>query len=115
MSQGALADDRHDKLLNRMTEANSIHIAQSASAALSAEARGKVKAIDAKQGTVTIAHDPVPSLQWPAMTMEFAASQDQLKRLSVGNVAEFEFISHGLSAKILTIQTVQKLHRHKQR
>jgi len=32
---------------------------------------GTVKAVDAVKGTVTLAHDPIPALQWPAMTMSF--------------------------------------------
>jgi Cu/Ag efflux protein CusF len=32
---------------------------------------GVVRAVDPAQGTVTIAHDPVESLKWPAMTMAF--------------------------------------------
>lgn len=33
--------------------------------------RGTVKAIDAAKGTVTLAHEPMPAMQWPAMTMTF--------------------------------------------
>ncbi|HEY4072905.1 MAG TPA: copper-binding protein [Herbaspirillum sp.] len=34
-------------------------------------ATGTVKAVDRTKGTVTIAHGPVQSLNWPAMTMTF--------------------------------------------
>jgi Cu/Ag efflux protein CusF len=30
-----------------------------------------VKAVDNAQGTVTLAHDPIKSINWPSMTMEF--------------------------------------------
>ena len=32
---------------------------------------GTVKDVDAIEGTVTLAHDPMPAMQWPAMTMTF--------------------------------------------
>jgi len=32
---------------------------------------GVVKAVDNAQGTVTLAHDPIKSINWPSMTMEF--------------------------------------------
>ena len=32
---------------------------------------GTVKRVDAKAGTVTLDHEPVKSLDWPAMTMVF--------------------------------------------
>ena len=34
-------------------------------------ATGTVKSVDQVKGTVTIAHGPVQSLNWPAMTMTF--------------------------------------------
>lgn len=34
-------------------------------------ATGTVKNVDAVKGTVTLAHGPIPALQWPAMTMTF--------------------------------------------
>lgn len=40
-------------------------------AAPAAEAEGIIKQIDAQKGTVKIAHGPVSSLGWPAMTMDF--------------------------------------------
>jgi len=36
-----------------------------------AEGQGVVKAIDARAGTITIAHGPMPALKWPPMTMKF--------------------------------------------
>lgn len=36
-----------------------------------AHATGKVNAVDAAQHKVTISHDPIPEIGWPAMTMEF--------------------------------------------
>lgn len=46
-------------------------------------------------GAVVIAHDPVPSLDWPAMTMTFAVQGRLLDEVEVGDDVEFEFIQSG--------------------
>jgi Cu(I)/Ag(I) efflux system protein CusF len=57
------------------------------------QATGVVKKIDAKAGIVTFAHEPVPSMKWPAMTMGFQV-QDRmlLDKLSVGQKVSFDFV-----------------------
>lgn len=39
---------------------------------------GVVKAVDKAQGTVTLAHDPIKSINWPAMTMAFKVKDKTL-------------------------------------
>ncbi|MFA6311227.1 MAG: efflux RND transporter periplasmic adaptor subunit [Sterolibacterium sp.] len=57
------------------------------------KAEGKIEAIDAKAGTVTIAHGPVASLKWPGMTMDFAlANSGLLGKLKPGATVAFTFI-----------------------
>ena len=57
------------------------------------KAEGKLDAIDAKAGTVTIAHGPVASLKWPAMTMDFTlANSGLLGNLKPGATVAFSFI-----------------------
>jgi len=46
--------------------------------AMSHQATGVVKAVDPVNGTVTLAHGPVKSLQWPAMTMRFTVKDKAL-------------------------------------
>lgn len=106
VSQGAIAGQQNMPLTYTGT-ANNAYVA------LTAEARGTVKAVNTRQGTVSIAHNPVPSLQWPAMIMDFDATPEQLKRLSVGSRVEFEFIPNGLTGKISTLRSVRKKHQHK--
>ncbi|MFC6628050.1 copper-binding protein [Sphingomonas yabuuchiae] len=45
-----------------------------ASAVKSGSGSGTITAVDAKGGTVTIKHGPIPTIGWPAMTMTFRAS-----------------------------------------
>ena len=62
-------------------------------AAASYAATGVVRAFDAAHGVVTIAHDPIASLRWPAMTMDFIVKDEQLfDRLAVGRKVEVEFV-----------------------
>jgi len=57
------------------------------------KADGIVEGVDAKAGTVTLNHGPVPSLKWPAMTMEFkAANAALLDGLAPGQRVSFEFV-----------------------
>lgn len=59
-------------------------------------AGGMVKKLDAAKGTVTFAHGPVKSLNWPPMTMGFRVTDKALlERLEVGKEVEFEFVKEG--------------------
>ena len=59
------------------------HAAPAAAAPATVEGTGVVKKIDAAAGTVTLDHDPIRALNWPAMTMAFKvpdkAVLDQMK------------------------------------
>jgi Cu(I)/Ag(I) efflux system membrane fusion protein len=51
---------------------------------------GKVEDIDARAGEITLAHDPMPSIKWPAMTMGFQVEdKGALAKLKKGDVVEF--------------------------
>lgn len=55
-----------------------------------AEGTGVVRAVNAQEGTVTLAHEPIPALGWPAMTMAFRAqSAGLLNGVSVGQRVHF--------------------------
>ena len=55
-------------------------------------AEGTVESIDAKSGSISIAHRPVASLKWPGMTMEFKVKDPALlQRMKVGAKISFEF------------------------
>jgi Cu(I)/Ag(I) efflux system protein CusF len=66
-------------------------------------ATGVVKAVDRAGKTVTIAHDPVAALQWPAMTMTFNAPDADLSSLKQGDHVSFEFALIGMEGTITTI------------
>jgi Cu(I)/Ag(I) efflux system membrane fusion protein len=55
------------------------------------KARGRVISLDAAGGHVELDHDPIPSLQWPRMTMGFMVEDKaQLRKLKKGDNVEFE-------------------------
>ena len=60
------------------------------------DAIGTVKSVDPAKGTVTLAHGPVKSLNWPAMTMGFAVKDKALfDKLSVGKKVDVEIVQQG--------------------
>jgi Cu(I)/Ag(I) efflux system protein CusF len=68
-------------------------------------ATGVVKKIDPKAGTVTLAHDPVKSLKWSAMTMGFTVKDKPLlDKLQPGKKVEFEFVQQGKDYVITTVK-----------
>ena len=71
---------------------HSAHAGHAAPAAAgSVEGTGVVKKIDAKSGSVTIAHDPIKALNWPAMTMPFkVADKALLGQMKVGAKIRFQ-------------------------
>lgn len=76
-----------------------IAAASSAAIALSAlaqsdrhEASGIVRAVDVTSGIVTLQHGPVPSLNWPTMTMDFQLADRALaERLRREDTVRFAF------------------------
>lgn len=65
---------------------------------------GVVGSVDVAAGTVTIAHQPIESLGWPAMTMAFkVAKPELLQQVSVGEKVEFTLDGRNMSASITSL------------
>lgn len=74
-----------------------------APAAIGHKAEGTVDGIDLKAGTLSINHGPVPTLKWPAMTMEFkAANASLLGGMKVGQSVRFEFVERQPGEYVVT-------------
>jgi Cu(I)/Ag(I) efflux system membrane fusion protein len=74
-----------------------------AKATVTHRADGIIDAIDAKTGTATITHQPVASLKWPAMTMEFVpANGGLLSGLKPGTAIAFEFVERNPGEWVIT-------------
>lgn len=59
-------------------------------------AKGTVKSVDPKAGTVTLDHEPVKSMNWPAMNMTFKMQDKALMdKLAQGKKVEVDFEQRG--------------------
>jgi Cu(I)/Ag(I) efflux system membrane fusion protein len=66
-------------------------------------AQGTVQAIDAKAGTVMLAHGPVPTLGWSAMTMPFVLANPSLAaRVKPGAAVSIEFVERKPGEYVIT-------------
>lgn len=64
---------------------------------------GIVKKVDKAKNRVTIAHEPVASLHWPAMTMSFAVKDEKLfNKFAEGKKVEFDFVQEGGVSSIVS-------------
>lgn len=84
-------------------EASANHDAASGAAVTLARAEGTVQTVDAEAGKISISHGPVEALRWPAMTMAFRATPEQIASVDVGQKVEFEFRMEGMNATITRI------------
>ena len=72
--------------------------------AADAQGVGVVKAIDTAKGTITLQHEAIGSIHWPAMTMPFkAASPDLLKVAKVGDKVQFTLHPAGMASSVTSI------------
>ncbi|HEY6043787.1 MAG TPA: efflux RND transporter periplasmic adaptor subunit [Nitrosospira sp.] len=63
---------------------------------------GSVEAVDWAHATVTIAHDPIASLNWSAMTMDFRARDPALLRpLKPGEKVDFEIVEESAGEYVI--------------
>lgn len=63
-----------------------------------------VKAIDAAKGSITLQHEAVAAIGWPAMTMPFKlASPDLLKHVKVGDKVRFALHPAGTDSTVTSI------------
>ena len=69
------------------------------------KASGKVTKVDQASGSVTIAHGPVASMNWPSMTMTFKAKDKaMLQKVKPGDQVDFSFVQSGKDHTITEIK-----------
>ncbi|AXS80325.1 efflux RND transporter periplasmic adaptor subunit [Dechloromonas sp. HYN0024] len=72
-------------------------------AAVGHKAVGVLNAVDAASGNVTITHEPVASLKWPAMKMDFMlANPSLISGVKPGAAIAFEFVERGAGEWVIT-------------
>lgn len=64
-----------------------------------------VKSVNAEKGTVLLAHGPVKSLNWPAMTMSFLVEDKALlQQLAAGKKVDVQFVKRGSNYLITSLK-----------
>ncbi len=59
-------------------------------------ATGVIESIDAESKKITIKHDPIPAVNWPAMTMRFTQVADtRADDIKPGDKVAFTFVQQG--------------------
>jgi Cu(I)/Ag(I) efflux system protein CusF len=89
------------------TQVEAMKMEESATKAPVNRTKGLVKELDTKKGTVTLSHDAVPTLKWPAMTMTFQISPELAKGIEVGQKVDFEFEAKGMAGTITKISPIR--------
>lgn len=66
---------------------------------------GVVKAVDAAKNTLTLQHEAIAAIGWPAMTMPFkVASPELLKHVKVGDKVQFTFRQASTGSTVTAIR-----------
>jgi Cu/Ag efflux protein CusF len=66
---------------------------------------GTVKKFDPAGGKVTIAHGPIPTMKWPAMSMTFTVKDKALLgKFSQDKKVEFEFVQQGSDYVVTSVK-----------
>jgi Cu(I)/Ag(I) efflux system protein CusF len=64
-----------------------------------------VKKADPEKGKVTLSHGPIPSLNWPAMTMGFLVKEKKLfDQLNVGEKVEIDLVQQGKDYVVVAVR-----------
>ncbi|MCU0764638.1 MAG: efflux RND transporter periplasmic adaptor subunit [Burkholderiaceae bacterium] len=70
---------------------------------------GTLDDVDAKTGTLLITHEPVESLKWPRMTMEFVPANEAIAgKLKPGAAIEFDFVERKPGEWVVTKMEARK-------
>ena len=69
---------------------------------------GRITGVDAKTGFLEMEHDPIPSLDWPGMTMEFEVRDPAiLEGLKSGQKVEFDLVKEGGDFAVTAVRPAQ--------
>lgn len=73
-----------------------------------AQGTGVIKAIDATRGTVTIQHQAIASIHWPAMTMTFKVDPPGLlQSVKIGEKVNFTLHPDGANSTVTALVPVR--------
>ncbi len=68
-----------------------------------AKSVGTVTAIDKAGGKITLDHQAIPEVNWPAMTMTFSAKPEVLDGIAVGDKVAFDVTVAGNAGEVTAV------------
>ena len=68
---------------------------------------GVVKSVDPDKGTITLAHQAIPALEWPAMTMQFKIDRQLASTVKPGQYVKFELAADGMGGTITKVTALK--------
>jgi Cu(I)/Ag(I) efflux system periplasmic protein CusF len=93
------------KLLTLMTAAGLALAAPAVAQGDAVSATGTIKKVDQAKRTVNLSHGPIPAVNWPAMTMDFAVAPEvDLSALKPGQQVEFKMKGSGMTYTITEVK-----------
>jgi Cu(I)/Ag(I) efflux system periplasmic protein CusF len=100
LSSGVLAEQKADGMA-----AMDMSKMPASTSQTSHPAVGVVKGVDAAAGKVTIAHEAIKGLNWPAMTMTFMVKDKMLfDKLTVDKKVEFQVAKQGADYVVTAVK-----------
>ena len=93
----------------KKAEAPMEQMSKESSSVTTAQAVGVITAIDTKENILTLDHEAIPAIKWPAMTMGFkVADPALLNGLAVGEKVDFELKADGEIYTIVSVKPENK-------
>lgn len=81
---------------------------QHAATPTEAQGVGVVKAMDNAEGTITLQHEAIKAIDWPAMTMTFkVASSELLNGVKLGDKVRFGLHPAGMASTVTSINPLR--------
>jgi len=93
----------------KKAEAPMEQMSKESSTAMTAQAVGVITAINTKENILTLNHEAIAAIKWPAMTMGFKVADPKLLNgLAVGQKVDFELKADGETYTIVSVKPENK-------
>lgn len=105
LAAAACSEPASDPAATANTDSMSMSAPAAPAAAGAISSTGTVTAVDATAGTISLNHEAIPAISWPAMSMQFRAENPaMLQGIAVGDHVTFELKSASETSIITMVQ-----------
>jgi Cu(I)/Ag(I) efflux system periplasmic protein CusF len=95
----------HDKCMAMMKDKKGAKKSAKKAQGKTHKGAGTVQKVDPAGGSVTIAHGPIESMKWPAMTMTFKVKDKALlEKVKQGEKVDFDFVQQGKDYVVTSVK-----------